>query len=66
MRVKSVDMINGTPFHPRRILAFTQRRRNARHDCGRDFTDTALCGTVNVPAETGYNPESALQNLAQP
>jgi hypothetical protein len=66
IRIKSVDMINRTPFHPRRILAFAQRRRNARHNCGRDFTDTTLCGSVNVPAEAGYNPEGALQNLAQP
>src|SRR5262249_55976851 len=64
--IKSVDIIKQKPFSSPPIIALLERRRNARHNCGRDFTDTALCGSVNVPAEAGYNPEGALQNLAQP
>jgi hypothetical protein len=64
-RIKPVDMINGAPFHPRRIVAFAQRRRNAGHNCGPDIADASLCGAMNVPAETGYNPKGAVQNLAQ-
>src|SRR5690349_17646574 len=63
-RIKPVDMINGAPFHPRRIVAFAQRRRNAGHNCSADIADTALRGAMNVPAETGYNPEGAVENLA--
>jgi len=64
-RVKPVDMINGAPFHPRRIVAFAQRRRNAGHNRSADIADAALCGAMNVSAETGYNPKGAVQNLAQ-
>jgi hypothetical protein len=64
-RIKSVDIINGAPFHVRRILAFAQRRRNAGHNCSRDITDPALCGTVNMTAETSNNPKGILQDLAQ-
>ena len=61
-RIKPVDMINRAPFHPRRIVA--QRRRNAGYNCSADIADAALCGAMNVPAETGYNPKGAVQNLA--
>jgi hypothetical protein len=59
-RVKSVDLIDRTCLHVRRILTFAQCRRDALHHCCRDVSDIARGSTMNMAAENGDDPLGVL------
>ena len=65
-RIKPVDLIDRSHLHVRRILALAQRRRDARHHCRRDASDTTCNSTMNMAAENGDDPPGALQSPAHP
>ena len=59
-RIKSVNLIDRTCLHVRRILAFAQCRRDALHYCRRDASDITRSSTMNVAAENGDDPLGVL------
>ena len=59
-RVKSVDLIDRSCLHVRRILAFAQGRRDALHHCRRDASDITRGSTMNMAAENGDDPLGVL------
>src|SRR5690348_2409686 len=59
-RIKSVDLIDRTCLHVRRILAFAQCRRDAWHHCRRDTSDITRGSTMNMAAENGDDPLGVL------
>ena len=66
MRIKSVDVIDGTSLHVRRIVAFAQCRRDAGHHGRRNTPDMTRSRTVNMAAENSDDPPGVQQGLAQP
>ena len=65
-RIKPVDLIDRTFLHVRRILALAQCRRDARHHCRRDASDTTRNSTMNMATENGDDPPGVLQRPAHP
>ena len=59
-RVKSVDLIDRSCLHLRRILAFAKGRRDALHHCRRDASDIPRGSTMNMAAENGDDPLGVL------
>ncbi|MGB9261983.1 MAG: hypothetical protein WCB55_17840, partial [Pseudolabrys sp.] len=66
MRIKSVDVIDGTSLHVSRIVAFAQCRRDAGYRRRRNIPDMTRSRTVNMAAETSDNPPGVQQCLVQP
>src|ERR671935_1259400 len=58
--IKSVNLIDRTCLHVRRILALAQCRRDALHHCCRDASDITRGSTMNVAAENGDDPLGVL------
>jgi hypothetical protein len=61
-RIKPVDVVDRTSLHVRRILAFAQCRRDARHHCRPDAADITLGSAMNMAAENGDDPPRVLQS----